>query len=117
MQSRILFIALLTRLVLPGQIPDFKPPTPLLGAVLKNDTQAVKQLLESGADPNEGRFFGSPALVIAIINSNAQAVRAMLARGADPNITDRHGSTTLMWAVGAESPDVTLVDELLKRAV
>jgi hypothetical protein len=41
----------------------------------------------------------------------------MLARGADPNVTDRHGSTTLMWAVGAESPDVTLVDELLKRGV
>ena len=105
MRYRILLAAMLTRLVVSGQIPDFKPPTPLLGAVLRNDTQAVKKLLDEGADPNEGRFFGSPAFLLAIINLNQPVVRAMLDRGADPKVTDRHGSTTLMWAVSNESPD------------
>jgi hypothetical protein len=114
---RISFIVTLTTLLLPAQIPNFTPPTPLFGAVLKNDTTAVRHLLESGADPNEGRFFGFPALMFAIINSNQPVVRALLASGADPNATDRHGSTTLMWAVGSESPDTDLVQDLLKRGV
>ena len=117
MGHRILLAALLTRLVCPGQIPDFKPSTPLLAAVLKSDTQATKKLLDEGADPNEGRFFGMSALMLAIINSNQPAVRALLDRGADPRATDRNGSTTLMWAVGSESPDPSLVQELLKRGV
>src|SRR4051794_41108577 len=117
MHHRILFATVLTALVVPAQIPDVKPPTPLIGAVLTNDIKAVGSLLEQGADPNEGRLFGTPALLLAIINGNQPIVRAMLARGANPNITDRHGSTTLMWAVGSESPEPTLVDELLKRGV
>ncbi len=117
MRNRILLAALLTRLVSLGQIPDFKPSTPLLDAVLKSDTQTAKKLLDEGANPNEGRFFGFPALTLAIINSNQPVVRALLARGADPGATDRHGSTPLMWAVGSESPDPSLVQELLKRGV
>jgi N-acyl-D-amino-acid deacylase len=113
----LIFVALLTSLRLPAQIPDFKPPTPLFGAVLTNNTEAVKKLLDGGADPNEGRFFGSPALVFAIINGNQPVVREMLAHGADPKVTDRHGSTTLMWAVGGERPDLGLAEELLKRGV
>jgi N-acyl-D-amino-acid deacylase len=88
-----------------------------LGAVLRNDTPAVKKLLAEGADPNEGRFFGSPALLFAVINSNQPMVQEMLAHGADVKATDRHGSTTLMWAVGSESPEPALVEELLNRGV
>jgi hypothetical protein len=88
-----------------------------MGAVLTNNTEAVKKLLDAGADPNEGRFFGSPALVLAIINGNQSIVRALLSRGANPKVADRHGSTALMWAVGSESPDPTLVDQLVKRGV
>lgn len=114
---RISLLATVMSLALPAQIPDFKPPTPLFGAVLKGDAQAVKSLLDQGADPNEGRFFGSPALFLAIINGNQPVIREMLARGADPRATDRHGSTTLMWAVGSESPDLGLAEELVKRGV
>ena len=117
MRYRILALALLTSLGLPGQIPDFKPPTPLFGAVLSNDAAAVKQLLAEGADPNEGRFFGSPALLYAIIQANQPMIRELLARGADAKVTDRHGSTALMWAVYGESPDPALVDDLLRRGV
>lgn len=117
MRHRLTVFALLSCLALPAQIPDFKPPTALFGAVLKNDTEAVTRLLKEGADPNEGQFFGSTALLYAIINSNKPIVQQMLARGANPKATDRHGSTTLMWAVGNESPDPAIVEELLKRGV
>jgi hypothetical protein len=117
MRHRIILAVLISSLTVLGQIPDFKPPTPLFGAVLRNDAAAAQQLLRDGADPNEGRFFGSPALLFAIINSNRAMIQALLAAGADPKATDRHGSTTLMWAVGNESPDLTLVDDLLKRGV
>lgn len=114
---RIVLIALLGSFLLRAQIPDFKPPTPLFAAILKNDAEAVQKLLKEGADPNEGRFFGSPALVLAVINSNPGIVRTMLAHGADPKAMDRFGSTTLMWAVGSESPDIALVEEFLKQGV
>lgn len=114
---RILFATLFTGLSLIAQIPDFKPPTPLMGAILRNDTQAVTKLLNEGADPNEARFFGFPAITLAIIHSNRLVVQAMLECGADPKATDRHGSTTLMWAVGTESADLKLAGELLKRGV
>ena len=45
---------------LQAQIPDFTPQTPLIGALLHNDTDGAKRLLDAGADPNEGRFIGSP---------------------------------------------------------
>jgi len=43
-----------------AQVPDFTPQTPLIGALLHDDRTAAKRLLDSGADPNEGQFFGMP---------------------------------------------------------
>src|SRR5687768_8961008 len=108
MRHYIVLLAIVTGSALPGQIPDFTPPTPLFGAVLGNDANTVKKLLEQGADPNEGRFFGSPALLYAIINANQPLIQTLLPGGADPKATDRHGSTTLMWAVGSETPNAAL---------
>lgn len=114
MQYRILLFAFLASTCAFGQLPDFRPPTPLLGALLRNDGKEVKKLLDAGANPNERSFFGMPPLTIALIHSNPLTVREMLARGANPNAADRNGSTPLMWAVYGESPDLTIVDELLK---
>jgi hypothetical protein len=36
---------------LSAQIPDFTPPTPLIGALLHNDVADAKRLLEHGVDP------------------------------------------------------------------
>lgn len=117
MNYRVVFTAMLTSLALQAQIPNFKPPTPLFDAVLRNDAAATGKLLNGGADPNEARFFGSTALLIAVVQSNEQIVRAMIERGADVNAKDGHGSTTLMWAVGNESPKAAIVAELIKRGV
>jgi hypothetical protein len=105
---------LATVLCLPAQIPDFTPPTPLIGAVLGNNTTEVKRLLAAGANPNEGQFFGSPALLWALRHHNAEIVQALITAGANIKATDAGGSTALMWAAYSESPDSTLVPMLLK---
>lgn len=117
MRHKIVSLVLAASMSLTAQIPDFKPPTPLFEAVLKNDIDAVKQLLDQGADPNGGRFFGNTPLLLAIINGNRPIVHVMLAKGADPAAKDGHGSTTLMWAVGSESPNRALIEDLLKAGV
>lgn len=115
--DRILVAALFTGLLAQAQIPDFKPPTPLFEATIRNDAGTARKLLREGADPNEGRFYGFPAIMLAIVNSNQPIVEAMLDGGADPKITDGSGSTTLMWAVGNEAANLALVEALLKRGV
>ena len=97
-----------------AQVPDFTPPTPLIGAVLGNNTAQVKQMLAAGANPNEGQFFGSPALLWALRHQNTEMVQALITAGADIKATDAGGSTALMWAAYNESPDSTLVPMLLK---
>ncbi|MFN0106925.1 MAG: ankyrin repeat domain-containing protein [Bryobacteraceae bacterium] len=107
-----MFAALLSGLS--AQFPDFKPSTPMLGAALKNDNEAMSKLLAAGVNPNEGRFFGWTALQIAVVHSNNDMAKSLLAHGADPAAVDGNGNTTLMWAVGGEVPNPAMIDELLK---
>src|SRR3982750_2689061 len=83
-----------------AQLPDFTPPTPLIGAALRNDTAEVKRLLNAGANPNEGRFVGGGTpIFFALMQHNREMAEAMIAKGADVKAIDASGSTTLMWAV------------------
>jgi Ankyrin repeats (3 copies)/Squalene-hopene cyclase C-terminal domain len=104
-----------TTFITAQQMPDFTPPTPLFQAVLGGDVEAVRRQLDSGADPNEGRFFGAPPLVVALMQQNAPVAQALIAKGADINSTDAAGSTALMWAAANEPGDTTMLNELLRR--
>src|SRR5262245_30942626 len=99
---------------LSAQVPNFTPQTPLIGALLHNDGAAAKRLLESGADPNDGQFFGMSPLLLAILRQDRDVVRLLLAKGADFTVRDRSGSTALMWSAFSETGDAALVDELLR---
>ena len=99
------------------QIPDFTPPTPLIGAIVRSDWQAARKLLEGGADPNEGRFLGAPPLILALMQQDLATVKTLLAKGADAKIADGAGSTSLMWAATAETSGESVVAELLKQGV
>jgi hypothetical protein len=114
---QVLSATLFAALSLAGQVPDFTPQTPLMGAILHNDTAEVKRLLASGADPNEGRFIGAPPIFLAFLQQNPEILRAMIDKGADIKATDRIGSTTLMWAAANETANPEIVNELLKRGV
>src|SRR5262245_60726061 len=98
-----------------AQVPDFTPQTPLLGALLHDDAAAATRLLERGADPNDGQFFGMPPVLLAILRQDLDLVRLMAAKGADLDVRDRSGSTALMWAAFSETGDAGIVKELLAR--
>ena len=98
-----------------AQIPDFTPQTPLLAALMHNDTAAARRLLHSGADPNEGQFSGLPPLFLALARQNLGLVQLMIARGVDLSVRDRAGATALMSAASGETGDATLVELLLQR--
>jgi hypothetical protein len=103
---------------LAAQIPDFTPPTPLIGAAMRNDASEVRRLLAAGANPNEGRFIGGATpIFFGLMHNNAEIVEAMIEKGADVKATDGSGSTTLMWAAYNERADTRLVEKLLKLGV
>ena len=115
--TRTLALVFISAFLAHAQFPDFTPPTPLLGATMRGDAQEVKRLLETGADPNEGRFLGAPPLLIALMRRNHEIAEAMIANGADVKATDPSGVTTLMLAAYDETGDPTLVRELLAKGV
>ena len=59
-------------------------------AAAKGNTEIIKLLLDSGADPNEAAFFGTP-LYSAVNKGRADAVKLLLKAGADPNIASSDG--------------------------
>jgi hypothetical protein len=108
------FLAIGFAALLRAQVPDFTPPTPLLGAVMHNNTVDAKRLLAAGADPNEAQLVGFPAVFFPITFRNVEVFRAMVEKGADLQARDASGSTALMWAAFNEAGDPTLVEELLR---
>ncbi|MBY0505117.1 MAG: ankyrin repeat domain-containing protein [Bryobacteraceae bacterium] len=97
-----------------AQGPDFTPPTPLLGALMRNDTAAARRLLANGANPNEGRLIGMTPVFFAAVNQNLALVRELIEKGADLHATDGAGSTPLMWAAANEAGSAAIVDALLQ---
>lgn len=98
-------------------LPDFRPPTPLFRAVLGNEPDEVNRLLEGGADPNEARFLGAPALIVSLMQYQTAIAKSLLAKGADVKATDPAGTTSLMWAAANEFGDTEIVSQLISMGV
>jgi ankyrin repeat protein len=98
-----------------SQMP--KPETPLLGAAASGDATAVKKLLKAGANPNEGRLLGLPAVMFPLMMQNAEMFQSLVDANADLQLRDSTGATTLMWAVFNEDADPALVQQILKAGV
>jgi N-acyl-D-amino-acid deacylase len=100
-----------------AQIGLPKPETPLLGAAISGNTAAVKELLRTGANPDEGRLAGLPAVMVPLMVQNRDMFQAFLDANADLQVRDKLGATTLMWAVYNADTDLEIVKRLLKEGV
>ena len=65
--------------------------------------EELKQLLETGADPNLRDNNGRTALMKSTYPVQVESIRLLLEHGADPNVTDNKGMTPLM--VQRDSPE------------
>lgn len=85
----------------------------LHNSAIAGDRNAVKQLLEQGANPNvrQGTYLGAP-LQYAAAAGHIETVRLLLAHDAFVNAVDSSGRTPLMWAAMKGKTDV--VRALLK---
>ncbi|THA34570.1 hypothetical protein E6R18_07305 [Streptomyces sp. A1277] len=80
----------------------------LSAAVGRGDADAVRGLLESGADPNTSDVDGVSVLCAAVAAYDTAVVSALVEGGADPDLAQPDGSTPLERAVDGGSPDVVV---------
>ncbi len=86
--------------------------TPLMIAAEIGSVEAMRLLLDRGADINAQNAFGSTALMWSV--SDPAKVRLLLAHGADVNLTARSGRTALIVA-GFTNPSADVVRLLLAK--
>lgn len=71
-----------------------KYENPLFNAIVKNDLQALAQILNDGADVN-AKEKGDTALIVAFNEGSLRVTSILLSFGADPNIAGAEGKTAL----------------------
>lgn len=64
----------------------------------RKNTQAVKLMIEYGADVNLGDIEGLTPLTHAVAKGNLPVVKMLLAHGADPNLQNKLGGSALVGA-------------------
>ena len=73
--------------------------TALMTAAYNNNPEAVKILLDAGADVNARAPDGDTVLIVAASNNrNPQVMKILLEAGAEVNALGEGGMTALMWA-------------------
>jgi ankyrin repeat protein len=87
--------------------------TALMYAARQNGKNAIKVLLDKGANPNLQDPQGATAMQLAIINLHYDSAALILDKGGDPNIYDETGMgplyavanmNTLIWVQGRPAP-------------
>jgi len=92
------------RLIARGDDPNesgFIGMPPLVLAILRQDLDLVRTMVENGADLDVRDRSGSTALMWAAFNEtgDARIVESLLEWGADPAATNHAGETALVWAL------------------
>lgn len=96
--------------------------TPLIAAVRYGDLDAVRLLIEYGADVNYVSRHGNTALMQAAQYSggdgendkSAESIELLLANGADPDIPDRNGISVRQYVVLRQRSDLNALIERVK---
>ena len=83
---------------------DFELDLP--NAAKRGDLDAVRALLEEGADPEDRMEDKSSALHWAAVQGHYEIVEALLEAGADRNVRSEDGGTPLHWSVFLGEPEM-----------
>lgn len=75
--------------------PPAAPETSLHLAALQGDVEAVRRIVDAGADLDQKDAYGSSPLVIAATFGKAEVARALIDAGADLQVANAEGSTPL----------------------
>lgn len=90
----------------------------LLSAINENDLAQVKEILDSGFDPNYvpkgSSAYNGPAINYAISSGNTDMVAAFIEKGATVNYINGYRKTSLDFANGVNSSQEMI--EILKKA-
>jgi ankyrin repeat protein len=86
---------------------DFKGWTGLHWALVREVSEVIALLLESGADPNRATGTGRIPLNIAIRSGQGDAVKLLLNAGANAQQADIDGKTPLMVGRDGKYPELT----------
>ncbi len=70
----------------------------LVETLIAGDDRTIRELLESGADPNIKNELGQTVLIEACRRGKLEIVRLLLESGASPNLANSNGTTPLMFA-------------------
>jgi ankyrin repeat protein len=82
-----------------GDQGEAKPIAAELVTAIRNaDTQAIRQLLNNGADVNARDAEGNTPLILASFYAAPECVKLLIDQGADVNTTNRAGATALIRA-------------------
>jgi ankyrin repeat protein len=88
--------------------------SPMNYAVINNDLDATKLLIERGADVNEiGIEDGVSLLGWAAIGNRAGMVDLLIAKGAKVNYVDKLGMTPLLYAASIDWGDTAVIQKLI----
>ena len=96
--------------------PEKRGLTPLMLAAGSPHPEAVKLLLESGANPNLQSREGTTALHKACASGDLKTVDTLLAAGASPSAVDANGRTPGQVAEHYQQGDWSAVVDRLKSA-
>ncbi len=87
--------------------------TPFLRAAADGNEEAVKTLIDEGADVNEFLHGEGTALYLALQHSNHEVAKLLLEESADPNLGSRSDGYPIMMAIAAG--DIDLVRLLIEK--
>jgi ankyrin repeat protein len=83
-------------------------------AVSKQNTEAVRLLLDNKAQVDSLDPEGSSPLVYAASHLNTEIAKLLLDAGANPNVKDNDGMTALRWAITRPFKDPSILYRLLE---
>jgi ankyrin repeat protein len=91
--------------------PAAKPiAADFVAAIRKGDTDAIRRLLDNGADVNARDADGNTPLILASFYAGPECVELLLKKGADANATNKAGVTALIRAATNYEKTRLLVD-------